>query len=434
MRTAERLTAVLAPMLLVCGSAVQPSVPSLDVRPTSCPPVVPRAATADAGVLARPATAFLDSLGVATHLSYPGTPYADRQLVETRLRELGVHHIRDGWSPEDAEVTAFMQQLGRSDIGVTFVSDPRDTPDVDAQQQMIASRLTGEVDAVESLNEPDKKGWGWQRKAISWTQQLSRAYRSDPATQSIPIIAPSLAGANSRSSHQLLSPLRPLVDFGNTHDYPGKDSYQRDSTTNRMLRNSFLVAGLRPLVATETGFSNGTTDARYPPVNEQQAASLIPRLYLDHFRCGVYRTFMYELMDEHPGSAFESGFGLVRNDGSPKPSFDAVRELISVLSANGTLTSLGRVRFTLGGVDGTTRTLLLQRADGTYALVVWRQETAGSVSKPRADVARTLTLSFATPARSLRVLTLLQGWSVDRGPTATTTLVVGAQPQVVLFS
>jgi hypothetical protein len=51
---------------------------------------------ADAGV-ARPADAFVDFVGVNTHLGYSDTTYVDYEgILKPRLLELGVRHIRDG--------------------------------------------------------------------------------------------------------------------------------------------------------------------------------------------------------------------------------------------------------------------------------------------------------------------------------------------------
>src|SRR3954471_19334335 len=55
--------------------------------------VTPRAASAET---ARSADAFVDSVGVNTHVIYDDTAYRDFPTVRARLQELGVRHIRDG--------------------------------------------------------------------------------------------------------------------------------------------------------------------------------------------------------------------------------------------------------------------------------------------------------------------------------------------------
>src|ERR1700761_5428121 len=54
----------------------------------SAPPSVPAAPV-------QSAHAFVESIGVNTHLGYTGTPYYRFRKVEAALERLGVHHIRD---------------------------------------------------------------------------------------------------------------------------------------------------------------------------------------------------------------------------------------------------------------------------------------------------------------------------------------------------
>src|SRR5712691_3345090 len=44
------------------------------------------------------ADAFVDSIGVNTHLGYNDTHYNESDVVERKLSELGVRYIRDGLS------------------------------------------------------------------------------------------------------------------------------------------------------------------------------------------------------------------------------------------------------------------------------------------------------------------------------------------------
>ncbi len=54
-------------------------------------------AASAAPVPAKSADAFVDSIGVNTHLDYTESPYARfNDLIKPKLKELGVRHIRDG--------------------------------------------------------------------------------------------------------------------------------------------------------------------------------------------------------------------------------------------------------------------------------------------------------------------------------------------------
>src|SRR5262245_3506764 len=67
---------------------------------------------------------FGDSRGVNVHLHYDGTLYADNfELIESRLLELGVRHVRDGMV--DTTWQDYYERhmtLGRSGIKGTFIT------------------------------------------------------------------------------------------------------------------------------------------------------------------------------------------------------------------------------------------------------------------------------------------------------------------------
>src|SRR2546423_9645471 len=69
------------------------------------------AADAATGVQARMADEFVDSIGVASHLNYLGTPNGISTGLRDRLAELGVRHLRDGWGPGSQSVDAFANDL-----------------------------------------------------------------------------------------------------------------------------------------------------------------------------------------------------------------------------------------------------------------------------------------------------------------------------------
>src|ERR1035437_9422535 len=78
---------------------------------------------ADAEV-ARPAGAFVDFVGVNTHLGYSDTTYGDYEgILKTRLLELGVRHIRDGTF--NSAVLRKYLDLGHHGIRLLFITDSK---------------------------------------------------------------------------------------------------------------------------------------------------------------------------------------------------------------------------------------------------------------------------------------------------------------------
>ncbi|NAZ83252.1 hypothetical protein GTR02_15640 [Kineococcus sp. R8] len=352
---------------------------------------------------AQAADSFVDSIGVATHLTYTGTPYMNYPLVKQRLQESGIRHLRDGWGTGSAYASSFVEkELGPLGVGITMVQDPRQGATPAGLKDMVKTQLPTSIDAVEGLNEWDLRGANWAADARNWTIQVAQAYRNDPATKHIPIVAPSLADTNAASKYQALGNISAYVDYGNTHDYPGNQFHMNDSIINTVLANNGITAPGKKVYATETGFSTGDVGAPYKTMPEALVAEALPKLYLDHFRRGIVRSFSYELFDQHADNSFESKFGLLRNDGSPKPSFTAISNMIGLLNDKGSAFTPGTLNYELQGQNANTRTLLLQKRDGTFWLAVWQQDrtwNGGQVLNP-ADVPVTLKLGSAvTTAR-----------------------------------
>ena len=46
---------------------------------------------------------------------------------------------------------------------------------------------------------------------------------------------------------------------------------------------------------TEAGYTNGSSGGGYPGTPQAQVGEQLPKLFLDHFRQGIARTFTYEL-------------------------------------------------------------------------------------------------------------------------------------------
>jgi hypothetical protein len=86
-------------------------------------PVVPVAEKAQS------AFAFINSIGVNTHLNYFDRTYGNFPLVEKELRSIGIRHLRDGAHLQDPAYNSMLygrwMDLGRMGIRFDVVLDPR---------------------------------------------------------------------------------------------------------------------------------------------------------------------------------------------------------------------------------------------------------------------------------------------------------------------
>lgn len=345
--------------------------------------------------VARSAYSFVDSMGVVTHLRYLDTSYGNFDgVIKPKLQELGIRHVRDGGT--DPGFLQRVNQLGSVGIKSTLVIDPRDgyTP---ANAVPILKQVLPAVEAIEGPNEWDVNPTLFYEKQAfpsgiyQFQSQLYNAIKSDAATASIPVIAPSLA--NPYNSEKLGS-LSSVVDLGNMHSYAGGNQPNADLDWKWIPQAQAVSGSNKSIVATEAGWHNATNDlgSSQRGVSEAVSGKYIPRTYLEYFNRGVKRTFMYELINQRQAGDQENNFGLLRADGSPKPAFNATRNLISVLNDPVESSQLGSLDYYLTGNTQNVHHTLLQKSSGDFYLVMWVEAPSTDV-----DMSQNVTLNLMSP-------------------------------------
>jgi hypothetical protein len=335
-----------------------------------------------ASVPARTAASFVDSIGVDTHFSYTDTPYVERFAeVKAKLLELGVHHVREDLLPGRPDQYARINELAAAGIGDTLImgSPQNGTAGLEELLNVAHTKLT-HVDALEGPNEPysDDDEPNWTTSTDTYQQALHEKASTTPQLASLPIVGPTTIFWQNGE----LGNISPWLSYGDIHPYSG--GYPPEPYLERHVDFAQLSSGSKPLMATETGFHNAMNwDGDFPPTSEAATAIYTPRIFLDYFGEGIARTFDYELVDEWAdpsGEQREAHFGLLRNDLTPKPAFTALKNLISIVGepAGGSFAP-GALSYSVSGNQEKLHKVLLQKADGTFYLALWR---ASSVWDP----------------------------------------------------
>lgn len=367
-------------------------------------------------VSARPADAFVDSVGVNVHLHYYDTAYADfAGRVLPGLRELGVRHIRDGVCPVEDDTKPGRLRTLFTELGVraTLIVDPR-CEGVAEASAYLGTLGTGLLGALEGPNEYDLSGDpDWAGVLRAYQAELYGAVKSLSATPPVPVIGPSVTG---EAAAKTLGDVTHTADIVNLHSYYsfrppetqgwGDDGYGSLEWQLRAIAQP-LGAGLvgrkgaPPVVVTEAGYHNADAEHGVP---EAVAAAYLPRLLLRHFDAGIERTFVYELLDEwdEPENR-EANFGLVRFDGSKKPAFIALQNLLELLGDPGRTFAPGSLAFTLSPAPDTLEYTLLQKRSGDFYLALW---DGAAMFDPEGEAeivsaAQTVTLTFGEPVTAL---------------------------------
>ena len=329
-----------------------------------------------------PADSVTDSIGVNIHLHFQNTVYGNFPLIEDLLKNLGVRHTRDGlidttWQPYYDRHIA----LGKLGIRSIFVTTPNES------NELLTSwpkRVPGAFEGYEAPNELDNsRDANWAQTLSDFVPRLYHAVKSDPATASYPVIGPSLIHLQDYSR---LPGIASDFDFANLHNYfsgrnPGTEGWGANGYGS-IAYNIKLASSVwpdKPIMTTETGYY---TDAGHDSLPVKLEGEYVPRLVLEQLLHGIQRTYFYELIDENGANQGNEGyFGLAHADGSPKPAYLALKNMIALFTDPGPAFHPVNLDFSLDGAPGNVHHLLTAKRDGSYYLALWVESQNFDVNK-----------------------------------------------------
>lgn len=325
------------------------------------------------------ASDFVNSIGINVHLGYFDTPYgtAWTSVIRPALLALGIHHVRDAGTvvSDDSWMQSYygrLQNLAQAGIRVDLAMLPaQGSNDFTSLPQFgrLLSFASGAVESFEGLNEHDLSGRpDWISEMVAFQAALYGAVRSDPRSAALPVWGPSFGQPGNAAR---VGALGAFLDAGNIHPYPGGQLPMANIATHEQLVAA--VMGPHPWIVTETGYHTAlAATTGQPPVSEAAMARYVPRVFLDDYLAGISRTYLYELIDEGTDpSNSEQNFGLLRHDGTPKPAFTALANLIAVVR-DGAPATTAALPLVIAGDTAHIRHMVLAHADGRYDVLLWQ--------------------------------------------------------------
>lgn len=412
---------------------------------------LPRFAGASNGRQAVPVSAFVDSLGVNTHVNFTGpdySGYADTTVTVNSLRYIGFHHIRDGgrsFTPE--QIARLVAVAQGADVKLTITpgsGGPIDLAAFHKGLRDLEAARPGVLAAVEGPNEINNvfmhKFWNVEYKgrksdmctrdfapAQALQEDMYRLIKSDSVLKDVPVYSYSVvyvkrglgepdcqadfdADIKAIGTHG-------AADFGNIHEYSFQAKAPR-TTLSKALGRKTVTPG-KPVVITETGFATDESDGAMPKlaVSETVQAKYILSTLFDGYTLGARRTYIYQLLDnapDTPATNIEKHFGLFYADGRPKLAAVGLHNLMRILVSPGagapgrrdplvySLTGPGELR---------DMQLLLQRADGSYVLALWAEPPIWNAATQMDVAARPsqVSIDLKTPVGQVRIYDPLTG-------------------------
>lgn len=331
------------------------------------------------------ADAFVNSIGVVTHLTYTDTAYyAQWPQVLGALQSLGVRHIRDGyydWEPGTPFVSEH-RQLAQLGIKTNYVVPYN--PQTTAQSIAAIASQVGDMESLEDPNECDVAGnCGGSTVASSLLGLFNMMPVIDAAGEAlkVPVLGPSFTQV---PTYLTVGNLDSTMSYNNLHvyfggRYPGSMGWGAPDWLGNFygslafwLNQASLDGPSTATMVTETGYMSFPGQSIPYTIPESVEASYIPRSLLLAFKAGVRRTYLYELLDE-PSSP---GYGLLRSDLSPKPSYTAVQNLIAIFNDKGSNFTPGTLRYATAGGGSSLKQLLFEKRDGSFWLVLWLEQSS----------------------------------------------------------
>ena len=339
-------------------------------------------ATADSSPrpeIAQAAQAFIDSIGVNAHLNYYDRTYGNFALVKNDLSAIGIRHIRDGVHLQSDDYNNLLYgrwiELGKMGVRFDAVLDPRShlgplTPALLKHVEQLSGNF---IESFEGPNELDIASMpNWPDVDREYQQSIFSSVQSLDGPGRVQVIGPSLAFVrNGRAFHGAIGGF----DEANLHSYPG--GKMPSAIYPEQMDLAKQVFGAKPIVMTESGYHNALRDfTDQPGISEQVAAKYIPRLFLENFSHGIVRTYLYEFFDEAPNPDLDDNqlhWGLVRADGTAKPAFQAVKNLIDELNSSGAPAPPLALSWSLSESSPAIHHVLLKKANGEFDLVLWQE-------------------------------------------------------------
>jgi hypothetical protein len=359
-------------------------------------------------VRAMPADAFLQSLAVNTHVNYTDGAYANVHNVADDLAWLGIHHVRDAWPGGAAPFSSYLY-LAQRGVKFNFISGP-DYEAALSQAAKLNTAVPGSIAAIEGPNEIDNfpityRGLKGTPAGLAVQRDLYARVRSMPELAGVPVY--DVTGYDPKA----VATRADSADYANQHVYPQNGEQPIWNANGDRWMLAAIHAGQKlqmPLVITEFGYFSSPQAGWYMlGVDEPTQAKGVLNGYMDAAAAGVKRLYVYELLDQKPdpqNKNDEMHYGFFRNDNSPKPVAHAVRNLTTILNANTAQRTKAAARstlsYSLSGMPESANSLLLQKKDGRFVLVLWNETLIWNREKgtPLASAPASVNLDFGANA------------------------------------
>lgn len=343
---------------------------------------------------------FLNTFGVNVH--FGENNYRNVQAIADALNIIGFSRVRIGcfgqadiaaWKDLAARSKPYFPDGLRADVlMISYLNAPNVTL---ASQQALIPQIADSIETIEGPNEINNYGVGngthgpgdltdrtkdFAGNYAAWAKALDEWRKSTPTLSKVKLLAPSIASGDP-ADYAKLPDVSPNVDSGNFHFYAGNgrqpsnfgggnfaaidDWYKAAATPNK------------PVSVSEWGQTTAGKPGQGGCDNITQAKYILNQMF-DLTAKGVYRAYLYQLMDDTPdgdptgNGGAESHFGIFDYQWRVKPAAQALANVR--ICSRTRLTSLPPSRRPIASAASrmrARRAAACQSARATAAYLLW---------------------------------------------------------------
>lgn len=347
---------------------------------------------------------FRDTFGANIHLG--DNAYADTQALVDALSLIGFARVRVGCA-DDTEVAAW-KEIARKAAphfpaglkGDVIVLGYLNAPDVTfVSQQTAIAKIPELIETLEGPNEINLYAVGngahgpfdftdqtthFPENYVAWAKAMADWKAATPSLSRAKLIAPTIASGDP-ADYARLSDVSPYVFAGNLHFYAGDgrqpsnfgggnfvpitDWYRAAATPNK------------PVVVSEWGQTTAGKSGQQGCDEATQAKYILNQMF-DIAAKGIYRAYLYQLMDDTADGdpkgtvGTEAHFGIFNWQWQPKPAARALAVVKTLLTEKTTRFRVAVPRYSVHGVQdagAAGSSLSISKRDGSTLIVVWNE-------------------------------------------------------------
>lgn len=326
----------------------------------------------------------ISSVGVNTHLDSMNYGYQNLAVTEAAIEYLGVKNLRDS-AQSTWDLTSWPQVVAAT--GAHFDDYMgRGSPSQDTTDLSYVGGLAkaGALNLVEGGDEDDTSPAVAKGNSIAWSAAFQKQVFSTGHALGLPVINLSFgagwtAANDWHGNYDKVGDLSAIATYANAHTYPNVGTTPV-SAIKMLNADALLAAKSRRVITTEIGWDNNKFSTAI-------VARYVLDAVFDGIKNGDAKMYFYSLFDDGSGR-----YGLMNQDGSPKPAGAALHNLMTILADSGAA-SAKSLSYGLSGTAANDTSLFMHKSTGAFELAVWNEK----------DAAHTVTLSLPKVARRISI-------------------------------